>query len=105
MIDDNDIKKLKEAFLTKEQFLELGATKEDLKNFVAKKDFDDFKDTSLSKLDKILEGIEPLKQEKVMKDLQDGNRKKVLEIHNNALKNNKILSEEQVLEIDKLRVF
>ena len=32
-------------------------------------------------------------------------QKKVLEIHNNALKTNKILSDEQASEIDKLRVF
>ncbi len=84
MIDNNDIVKLSEVFVTKE----------DIKEFITKKDFDDFKDKSLSKLDKILEGIVPLKQEKVMKDLQDKNQKKVLEIHNNALKANKILSEE-----------
>jgi len=95
MLDNDDIVKLSEVF----------ATKEDIKELVTKKDFDDFKGTSLSKLDKILEGIEPLKQEKVMKDLQDKNQKKVLEIHNNALKDGKILSAEQVSEIDKLRVF
>lgn len=105
MLDDNDIKKLKIILLTKEQFLEVGVTKEDLKEFVTKKDFDDFKGKSLSKLDKILEGITPLEQEKTMKDLQDKNQKKVLEIHNSALKKNKILTEQEVSEINELRVF
>jgi alpha-N-acetylglucosamine transferase len=95
MLDDKDIEKLSEVFVTKE----------DIKELVAKKDFDDFKNESLSKLDKILEGIEPLKQEKVMKDLQDKNQKKVLEIHNNALKRGKILIEGEVAEIDTLRAF
>ncbi|OGZ65629.1 MAG: hypothetical protein A2998_01015 [Candidatus Staskawiczbacteria bacterium RIFCSPLOWO2_01_FULL_37_25b] len=95
MLDDKDVEKLVEVF----------ATKEDLKELVTKNDFDEFKDKSLSKLDKILEGIVPLKEEKTIKDEQDMRQKKVLEIHNNALKKNKILSEEQVSEIDKLRVF
>ncbi|TSC94663.1 MAG: hypothetical protein CEN87_384 [Parcubacteria group bacterium Licking1014_1] len=105
MIDDNDIKKLEEILLTKEQFLEVGATKDDLKEFVTKNDFDEFKDKSLSKLDEILKGIVPLKEEKIIKDEQDMKQKKVLEIHNNALKTSKILSEGQASEIDKLRVF
>jgi hypothetical protein len=95
MLDNNDIIKLSEVF----------ATKDDIKELVTKKEFDDFKDKSLSKLDKILEGITPLEQEKVMKDLQDKNHKKVLEIHNNALKDGKILSVEQSSQIDNLRVF
>ncbi|GEM_PF-7082116 len=95
MLDNNDIIKLSEVFVTKE----------DIKEFITKKDFDDFKDKSLSKLDKILEGIVPLKQEKIMKDLRDKRQKKVLEIHNNALKKNKILAESEALEIDNLRAF
>ena len=81
------------------------ATKDDLKGFVAKKDFDELKDKSLSKLDKILEKLEPILQEKTIKDEQDKRQKKVLEIHNNALKKSKILSDKQSLEIDELRVF
>ena len=75
------------------------------KTFVKKKDFDNFKNKSLSKLDKILEGVVPLKREKVMKDLQDKNQKKALEIHNSALKKSKILTEQEVSEINNLRVF
>jgi len=112
MLDDNDIQKLikaqKEVFVTKKEFeglIDIVATKDDLKEFVTKKDFDEFKDNSLSKLDRISEGIVPLKEEKIIKDEQDIKQKKVLEIHNAALKNNKILSQEQSLEIDKLRVF
>ena len=95
MLNNKDIEKLSEVFVTKE----------DIKEFVTKKDFDIFKDKSLSKLDKILEGIVPLKEEKTIKSEQDKRQKKVLEIHNNALKKNKVLSEEQVSEIDELRVF
>ena len=95
MLDDKDVEKLVEVF----------ATKEDLKELVTKNDFDEFKDKSLSKLDKILEGIVPLKEEKTIKDEQDMRQKKVLEIHNNALKKSKILTEQEVSEINNLRVF
>lgn len=95
MLDNNDIVKLGEVF----------ATKDDLKNFVAKKDFDEFKDTSLSKLDEILDGVNLLKEEKIIKDAQDKRKTEVLKIHNGALKRGKILLEGEIAEIDKLGAF
>ena len=74
-------------------------------NFVAKKDFDEFKDDSMKFQDKALRDLGVLKQEKTVGDEQDKRQKKVLEIHNDALKSGKILSEQQATEIDGLRVF
>jgi hypothetical protein len=65
----------------------------------------EFKDEILTGQDEILEKLNILLDEKTVGDEQDKRQKKVLEIHNNALKKSKILSEEQVSEIDKLRVF
>jgi len=95
MLDNKDIEKLNEVF----------ATKEDIKSLVTKEDFDDFKNTSLSKLDQILSNTESSKQEKTMKDAQDKRQKDVLKIHNDALKRGEILSEEEVAQVDNLRVF
>jgi len=95
MLDNKDIEKLSEAF----------ATKEDIKNFATKKDIIEFKNEILTGQDEILEKLTAFSQEKTIGGEQDKRRKKILEIHNNALKKNKILSEEQVSEIDKLRVF
>jgi hypothetical protein len=83
---DKEIEKLSEVFATKEDLIE-------------------FKDEILTGQDEILEKLGILLQEKTVGDEQDKRQKKVLEIHNNALKKNKILSENQVSEIDKLRVF
>lgn len=109
MLDDNDIKKLKETFLTKDLFLEVGVNKEDIKEldekFVTKVEFNEFKNTSLSKLDEILDGVNSLKQEKTFKDAQDKREKEVLKIHNEALKRNKILTEEESLKISQSSVF
>jgi len=58
MLDDNDIKKLIEA---QEPVF---ATKEDIKDFVKKTDFDEFKDKSFSKLDEILSDIKTLNAKK-----------------------------------------
>jgi len=81
-------------------------------NFAGKKDFEEFKNDMtefkndmLGFEDKALEDLEVLKQEKTMRDAQDKRKTKVLEIHNNALKSNKILSSKQSAEIDGLRAF
>ena len=65
----------------------------------------EFKNEILTGQDKILEKLNILLDEKTIGDKQDKRQKKVLEIHNDALKSSKILSEEQASEIDKLRVF
>jgi len=86
MINDEDIQKISEVFATKDDVLE-------------------FKDEILTGQDEILEKLNILLDEKTVGDAQDKRQKKVLEIHNNALKKNKILSETEISEIDKLRVF
>ena len=55
--------------------------------------------------DEIMEKLSLLLQEKEIGNEQGKRQKKVLEIHNNALKKNKVLSIEEVSEIDKLQVF
>jgi len=103
MLDDKDIQKLIKA--QKEVF----ATKEDVENLIdivaTKEEFAEFKDEFFDKQDEILTKLDALSQEKTIGDEQDKRQKKVLEIHNTALKNKGILSKDQGLEIDKLRVF
>ena len=86
MLDDNDVEKLGEIFATKEEIIE-------------------FKDEILTGQDEILEKLNILLDEKTVGDEQDKRQKKVLEIHNDALKKSNILSDGQVSEIGKLRVF
>jgi len=73
--------------------------------FAGKKDFDEFKDDMMNFKDEALQKLEILTQERTVGDEQDKRQKEVLKIHNTALKDGKILSEKQALEIDKLRVF
>jgi len=65
----------------------------------------EFKNEILTGQDEILEKLTTLLQEKTVGDEQDKRQKKVLEIHNTALKSKGVLSPKQALEIDKLRVF
>jgi len=95
MIDDKDIEKLSEVFATKEDLKNLGEV------FATKEDFNKIMDGQ----DEIVGKLNLLLEEKTIGDAQDKRQKKVLEIHNNALKKNKILSENEVSEIDKLRIF
>jgi len=74
-------------------------------NFIGKREFKEFENDMSGFEDKALKDLEDLKQEKTMRDAQDKRKTRVLEVHNNALKNNKILSEKQASEIDGLRVF
>lgn len=95
MLDNNDIVKLSEVF----------TTKEDIKNFATRDDVLEFKSEILTGQDQILKELKALTGEKTIKDAQEIRQKKVLEIHNNALKDSKILSAEQATEIENLRVF
>lgn len=104
MIDDNDIKKLGEIFATKED-LEKYATREDLEKYATKEDLIEFKDEILNGQDEILGKLSILLDEKTIGDEQNKRQKKVLKIHNNALKRNKILTESESLEIEKSQVF
>ena len=93
MIDDKDVEKLSEVF----------ATKEDMNGL--KGEIIGFKDEILTGQDEILGKLNILLDEKTVGDEQDKRQKKVLEIHNNALKKSKILTEQEVLEVNNLRVF
>lgn len=93
MIDDKDIEKLGEIF----------ATKDDMKEM--RDEIVEFKNEILTGQDDILGKLDALLQEKTVEDEQDKRQKKVLEIHNNALKRNKILSEEEISNIHQQRVF
>lgn len=53
----------------------------------------------------ILKEIKDLKEGKVLGDVQDNRKTKVLEIHNEALKRGKILSVEETLQIDQMGAF
>lgn len=75
----------------------------EIKNF--KGEFLEFKENTLNFQDKALKDLEDLKQEKTMADAQDKRKTKVLKIHNDALKNSKALSKQQISEIDALQAF
>ena len=97
MLDNKDIEKLSEVFATKGELQEV---KE-----VLKADILEFKNEILTGQDEIMGKLDKLLGEKTIGDEQDKRKTKVLEIHNNALKANKIMSEKQASEIDGLRVF
>ena len=112
MIDDKDIEKLikaqKEVFVTKGEFeglMEVVAMKDDLERIESKLEDKLGRTEFLKSQDEILTELKSLRQEKTMADGQDKRKTKVLEIHNTALKSNKILSEQQATEIDGLRAF
>ena len=73
--------------------------------FATKKEFNEFKNDMTNFKDEALGKLDVLTQEKTVGDEQDKRQKKVLEIHNTAMKSKGILSKGQALEIDKLRVF
>ena len=62
-------------------------------------------DKILNGQDKIITKLDKLLQEKTFNDEQNKRKTKVLEIHNNALKSNKILAPQQSAEIDSLKAF
>lgn len=68
-------------------------------------DAKEFRNDMLSFKDQALKDLEDLKQEKTMGDEQDKRKTKVLEIHSDALKSNKILSESQITQIKELHAF
>lgn len=88
-----------------DKFIEVFAMKEDLKELATKADLTEFKSEILEGQDKISQKLEPLCEEKPLADAQDKKKTKVLEIHNDALKSHKILSDTQVSKVDELQVF
>jgi|GEM_PF-2866259 len=87
------------------EFLDKKFEKIDNRFDKAEKDVKEFKNDMLSFKDQALKDLGDLKQEKTFSDAQDKRKTKVLEIHNDALKSNKILSQQEASEIDNLRVF
>jgi hypothetical protein len=87
------------------EFLDKKFTKieDDISEF--KGEMTEFKNDMMSFKDEALANFSDLKQEKTIGDEQDKRQKKVLQIHNNALKSSKILSDQQATEIDGLRAF
>lgn len=62
-------------------------------------------DKVLATQDKIIGKLDLLLTEKPIKDDQDKRKTKVLKVHNDALKRNQILSEQENLQIDQLGAF
>jgi len=65
----------------------------------------EFKNEILTGQDEILTKLNLLLDEKVVGDDQNKRKTKVLEIHNDALKRGKILSDQESLQIDQLSAF
>ncbi len=97
MIDDKDIEKLSEVFVTKD---DLEKSEQKLEDKIV-----EFKSEILTGHDKILEKLDILLIEKPIKDAQDKRKTRVLEIHNDALKTGKILSDKQIAEVNGLQAF
>ena len=95
MLSDKDIQKLTEEFVTKG----------DIKEFATKEDITNFKDEILNGQDEILEKLSTLLQEKIIGEHQEKKQKKILAIHNKALKEHNILSSKELHEITKLEFF
>lgn len=94
MLDNKDIEKLDELFVTKDDF------KIEIEKLATKNDVNEI----LTGQDKILGKLETLLQEKTAGGEQDKRKKRFFQIHNVALKRNKILSSEEAAEIDALNV-
>lgn len=99
MLDNNDIVRLSEVFVTKEEF------KEEISKLATKEEFTEFKDEILTGQDEILEKLDILLTEKPIKDEQDKRKTDVLKIHNEALRRSKILTEEEATKIAQSSVF
>ena len=73
--------------------------------FVGTKQFNKFNNDMMSFKDEALRKIGEIQQEKTIGDAQDKRQKEVLKIHNDALKRNKILSDNEAMRIAKSEVF
>ena len=73
--------------------------------FVVKKDFNEFKDTSLTKLDDITAKLDTLLTEKIAGDEQDKRKTNVLKIHNEALGRGKVLTADEIAQISQMNAF
>lgn len=84
---------------------EIVATKDDIKNFVTKQDFSDFKNETLTTLDKMLKKLDILLSEKGVREYQEKKQKKLWAIVIKALRDNQILNRKDLEEIAKLEIF
>ena len=73
--------------------------------FAGKKEFEDFKNKSLTNQDKMLKKLDILLTEKEMGELQDKKQKKLWAIIIKSLKEHDILSSKELEDITKLEFF
>lgn len=73
--------------------------------FVIKKEFNDFKNKSLTNQDKMLKKLDLLLTEKKVREYQEEKEKKLWAIIIRSLKEHRILSSKELEEIAKLEVF
>ena len=82
------------------------ASKEFLKeNFVTKKEFQEFKNETLTNLDVIQKKLDVLLTEKTIREYRERKEKKLWQIIIKALKEHRILSQKELEEIAKLEIF
>jgi hypothetical protein len=82
------------------------ASKEFLKeNFVTKKEFQEFKNETLTNLDAIQKKLDVLLTEKTIREYRERKEKKLWQIIIKALKEHRILSQRDLKEIAKLEIF
>jgi hypothetical protein len=82
------------------------ASKEFLKeNFVTKKEFQEFKNETLTNLDAIQKKLDVLLTEKTIREYRERKEKKLWQIIIKAIKEHRILSQRDLKEIAKLEIF
>lgn len=105
-------KKDLESFASKQDLEEfeqravkLFASKQDLERFVSSEEFAKFRNKSLTNQDKMLKDLEILKTEKTISDYQEKKVRQLWTIIIEALQEHKILSPDQLKEIEELEIF
>lgn len=100
-------KKDLDRFATKQdlQYLEESLKAEMKENFVGRPEFQEFKNSVLTSLDKILKNLDILMAEKEVSYFQKKKERKLWEIMIDALQKHQILSQEQIQEIKALEIF
>jgi len=74
-------------------------------NLVAKKEFNDFKDKTVTSQDKMLKKLDTLLTEKTAREYQEKKEKKLWAIVIKALQEHRILSARELQEISRLEIF
>jgi len=87
---------LEEHFASKEFLIE---------NFVTKKEFEEFKNETLTNFDAIQKKLDVLLTEKTIREYRERKEKKLWQIIIKALKEHRILSQKELEEIAKLEIF